>query len=202
MQVWPESAIADLVRVRTEREVVMGRFCSIAVVALFAGAVAMPNAASAQFTEDSRRLGFHLGMSGVGSAAAIGVQGEIAYNDRISIGAWIDTWSYGESYAILGSTTSWDTRYVSFAGTGAYHFPVESNPRLDPFLGVAVGYFVVSSSASGSSGATYTGSGSRLFLGGHGGVRYFFKPNMAGVALLGVGASYLTVGMDFGLGGS
>jgi hypothetical protein len=171
--------------------------CPVVLVAALALFAAQP--ASAQYTEDGRYAGFHLGMSGVGSAAAFGVQGDIAYNDRISIGGWVDVWSYGESYTFSGSTTEWSTRYVSVAATGSYHFPIENNPKLDPFLGVSAGYFVVSSSATGSTGAIYTGDGSRMFVGGHAGVRYFFKPTMSGVARLGVGSSYLTLGMDFGL---
>ena len=148
--------------------------------------------AQAQFQPKQKFLGAHVGLSGVGSAAALGVNGEVAYNDRIGIGAWFDTWSYSSSF--VGG--EWSVRYVALAGTGAYHFPVKSNPKIDPFLGVAVGYFVVSTSTD-VNGANYGGNGSRIFAGGFGGARYLFKPNLAGVARLGFGASYLTVGVDF-----
>jgi hypothetical protein len=158
----------------------------------------VPGVATAQFGEQQKWLGGHLGLSGVGSAAAIGINGELAYNDRIGIGAWLDTWSYGDSYTYIGGTASWDIRYTALAATGAYHFPVESHPRLDPFAGLALGYYIVSSSSS-VPGANYTGSSNRVFLGGFGGVRYFFKENLSGVARAGFGASYLTVGVDFKL---
>jgi len=177
-------------------------FRSLCCAAAFVCALCLvPAQGAAQFTEGGRYVGFHIGMSGVGSAAAFGAQGEVAYNERISIGAWLDTWSFGESFSVLGSSTSWDTRYVAVAGTGAYHFPVEGNEKLDPFVGASLGYFVVNSSATGPTGITYTGDGSRIFFGGHAGVRYFFRENMSGVARAGVGASYLTLGMDFGIGG-
>ena len=35
------------------------------------------------------------------------------------------------------------------------------------------------------------------FLGGYGGVRYSFKPSLSGVARVGFGASYLTLGVDY-----
>lgn len=178
----------------------MKPFRSLTLVAALVGAsLVAPSTARAQYTEDGRWAGFHLGMSGVGSTATIGVQGEVAFKDRIAIGGWIDTWSYGQSFAVLGSTSSWDTRYISFAGTGSYHFPIENREKLDPFVGVSVGYYVVSVSATGPTGATYTGAGNRMFVGGHAGARYFFKDAMSAVALVGVGASYLTIGMDFGL---
>ena len=69
-------------------------------------------------------------------------------------------------------------------------------------MGASLGYYVVNASASGPSGVVYTGDGSRMFFGGHAGVRYFFRETMSGVARVGVGASYLTLGMDFGLGGN
>lgn len=175
------------------------RPCMLVAALVVLGSLLAPCTARAQFTEDGRWAGFHLGVSGVGSTAAIGVQGEVAYNDRIAIGAWVDTWSYGQSFSVLGTNTSWNTRYVALAGTGSYHFPIENNEKLDPFVGLSVGYFVVSASATGPTGSIFTGDGSRMFIGGQAGVRYFFKENMAGVALIGVGASYLTVGMDFGL---
>jgi hypothetical protein len=166
------------------------------VVALFAGLL-LPAGAAAQFGGGQRYLGAHVGLSGVGSAPALGVSGEFAYNDRIAIGAWADTWGYGESYATGVGNFDWNVRYVAVAGTGAYHFPIKATPRLDPFLGLALGYFVVSSKAEGFSGVTYAGDASRIFVGGFGGARYFFNDNMSGVARAGFGASYLTFGVDF-----
>jgi hypothetical protein len=162
------------------------------LMALIGSAAIMTNEAAAQFGTKQKYLGVHVGVSGVGSAAALGLNGEVAYNDKIGIGAWFDTWSYGETF----TGGEWNVRYVALAGTGAYHFPVKSNPKIDPFLGLAVGYFVVSTS-SDVGGFSYDGSGSRIFIGGFGGARYHFKPNMSGVARLGFGAAYLTLGLDF-----
>jgi hypothetical protein len=92
---------------------------------------------------------------------------------------------------------SWDIRYIALAGTGSYHFPIASNPKIDPFLGLALGYYIVSTNADGFDGISYSGDASRVFLGGYGGARYFFKETLSGVARLGFGASYLTVGVDF-----
>lgn len=174
-----------------------GRKWSLMLVVL--AALGLPASAAGQFASGQKYLGAHIGLSGVGSTAAFGVNGEVAYNDNISIGAWADTWSYGDTYGTALGSYSWNVRYVALAGTGAYHFPIKSNPKLDPFLGLALGYYVVSTSADGFSGVEYGGSASRIFLGGFGGARYAFSESLLGVARLGFGASYLTVGVDFKL---
>ena len=51
----------------------------------------------------------------------------------------------------------------------------------------------------GVTGVTYSGDASRIFIGGFGGTRYAFKDNLSGVARLGFGASYLTLGVDLRL---
>jgi hypothetical protein len=168
--------------------------CSIGI--LLIGSAMLPAEAEGQFGAAQKYVGAHVGLSGVGSAPAIGINGEISYNDRIGIGAWLDTWSYGDSYGTALGGYSWDVRYIAAAATGSYHFPIESQPKLDPFLGLALGYFVVSTSSSAAGSGSYTGDASRLFLGGFGGARYAFRENLFGVARAGFGASYLTVGVD------
>jgi hypothetical protein len=67
--------------------------------------LALSTNARAQFGVGQKYLGAHVGLSGVGSAAALGVNGEVAYNENIGIGAWFDTWSYGYDYSGLGGGT-------------------------------------------------------------------------------------------------
>jgi hypothetical protein len=158
----------------------------------------LPAGLAAQYAKSQEYVGLHVGMSGVGSAAAVGLNGEVAYNQNIGIGAWVDTWSYGQSFGTALGNASWNVRYIALAGTGAYHFPIKTNPKIDPFAGAALGYYIVSSSYNGTGiGGSYTGSASRMFLGGFGGARYYFKPNLSGVARVGFGASYLTLGVDY-----
>lgn len=172
---------------------------TLSVTAALLAALVLPAGANAQFTQGQRYVGVHVGLSGVGSAAALGVNGEIAYHDRIGIGAWADTWSYGESFGTALGTVSWDVRYIALAGTGSYHIPIESSPKWDPFIGLALGYYVVTSESRGLTGVTYSGDASRVFIGGFGGTRYAFNDNLSGVARLGFGASYLTLGVDLRL---
>lgn len=173
------------------------KLSSLVACLLVTALAALP--ATAQFDENSRHGGFHLGVSGVGSTAAFGLQGETAINENVSVGAWFDTWGFDQSFGVGSSVIGWDVRYYAVAGTAAYHFQIEDQPELDLFAGGSVGYFVVQSTTSGTSGGVFSGSGSRLFFGAHGGARYWFKENIAGLAQLGIGASYLTLGLDFKL---
>lgn len=171
--------------------------CLLAVGALLALPAAMAGQAASTtfspFGKDQKFLGAHIGMSGVGSTANYGLNGEVAYNEHIGIGGWLDTWSYGQTFG----TYDWNVRYIALAGTGAYHFAIKDNPKLDPFAGAALGYYIVSTSTNVTGAGAFQGSASRMFLGGYGGVRYFFKPQLSGVARLGFGSSYLTLGLDY-----
>jgi len=146
--------------------------------------------ASAQFEAGKKFFGPRIGLSGVGSAPAIGAAFEVAREGQIGIGGFVDYWSYSSRIGGFRSSVS----YLAFGATGSYHFEVDDD-RWDPFVGLALGYYVVGyeDNVSGVAGAT----GSRIFLGGQGGVRYFFKETMAVVARAGFGASYLSVGLDF-----
>lgn len=165
---------------------------SVLVSSLVVGTLALPNIAHAQYTKGQKFLGAHVGIGAVGSGTAIGVQGEMFQSERVAFGVALDRWSYGEDLGVY----DWDVSYTALAGTGTYHFKLENNPKLVPFLGAAIGYFVVSTSSS-VSGGSYTGDASRIFFGGFGGTRYFFSDRLAGVARLGFGASSLTLGVDF-----
>jgi len=177
----------------------MKRWSGCCVALAIAAITSLPGQAAAQYEAGQKHVGVHVGMSGVGTAPAIGVSGELAYTDRIGIGLWADTWSYGEDFSTALGPGSWDVRYVAIAGTGSYHFPVPSNPKVDPFLGIALGYFVVSTQTEAAGSIAYAGDASRMFIGGFGGARYHFKPTLSGVARIGFGASYLTLGVDFKL---
>jgi len=147
------------------------------------------------FDGTNKFIGVHVGASAYGSTASFGANAEMPYNDRIGIGAWVDYWSYGYDFA----GGEGDYTYIALAGTGAYHFPIESNPKLDPYVGVGVGYFIVSwdCNISGFDCDSYDASASRIFIGGFGGLRYGFSDKIAANVRAGFGSAYLTLGIDF-----
>jgi hypothetical protein len=144
------------------------------------------SAASAQWEQGKRFAGPHIGLSGVGSTISFGAGFEQGYNKNIGIGAVVDYWSYGEG--------GFDFSYFALAVLGNYHFPV-TDTKIDPFLGLGLGYYVVSFDDDGLCGDACDGS--RIFFAGQAGARYFFKPTLAGVARVGAGHGFLSIGVEW-----
>jgi len=154
------------------------------------------------FDGTNKFIGVHVGASAYGSTASFGANVELPYNDRIGIGAWVDYWSWGGSSGNGFGNYDWDYKYIALAGTGAYHFPIESNPKLDPYVGLGVGYFIVSYDCSFAGGGVNFdcdagAKASRIFIGGFGGLRYGFSDKVAANIRAGFGSAYLTLGLDF-----
>src|ERR1043166_6639697 len=161
--------------------------------ALTAGVLAVlsPSMANAQFRGAVSLAGPTISLSGVGSSAALGAHFEHAVSDRFGWGLFASYWSFGEEYG--GGSLSY--KYVALGGTGAYHFEVD-NEKIDPFVGAAIGYYVVNFSGTDDL-SDLDARSSHLFAGGFGGVRYFVKPNMALVGRAGFGETHLSVGLEF-----
>jgi hypothetical protein len=87
--------------------------------------------------------------------------------------------------------------YIPIGATGNYHFKLE-NEKVVPFLGLGLGYQVISCDIKGS-GLGDLCSNSALYFIGRAGIRYFYKPNMALYADAGAGAATLNVGVTFKL---
>lgn len=89
---------------------------------------------------------------------------------------------------------------VATAGVfGNYHFPIKSNPKIDPYLGLALVYQHVSSSWSGGGVSFGSAAGSTTDFAGQGGVRYFFSEKLAGQAQVGFGYGTLGLGVTWKL---
>ncbi|MGB9591179.1 MAG: hypothetical protein ACPL1K_01540 [Candidatus Kryptoniota bacterium] len=102
--------------------------------------------AKAQFETGKNYAGPHLGLSGVGSALTLGLDYERAVTQPgevgpgiIGVGGLFDYYSYNETF--FATTGSWT--YIDFGVSGMYHFVLE-NKKLDPFLGLVLGYEVAS----------------------------------------------------------
>ncbi|MDZ7261803.1 MAG: hypothetical protein ONB05_06835 [candidate division KSB1 bacterium] len=114
----------------------------------------------------------------------IGAGGEIGY------AADKDEWKYwGEHYG-------WKYTYIPIFGFASFHYRL-TNPKIDPYVRLGLGYVYVNSKAFG----TYTGywgeaSSSYVGINGQVGVRYFVSPNLCARAALGT-PWLLSVGADF-----
>ncbi len=169
------------------------------VFALFVGALLFARPAAAQFTVGYTDIGPIIGVGNIGSASiAFGGRFEHAIktlpefnNGILSVEASVNYYSW--SWSGLGYSAS--VKYIPFGVTANYHFPVKSNPKLDPFLGVGLGYQAVTCNVSGIP----CGYSSSVYFIGRAGGRYFFSPKMALYADLGAGAAVVNVGVMFKL---
>jgi hypothetical protein len=110
-------------------------------------------------------------------------------NGVLGIEASVDIWNYNNRFG----TQDFDFRYIALGVTANYHFQVKSNPKVDPFLGLGLGNFIVDTDFAGDYS---TG----IYFIGRAGIRYFYKPRLALYADAGAGASTLNVGVTFGIG--
>lgn len=175
----------------------MRRFAALAVL-FVAGSRLLAQSSSAPppslFTSTTSVLGPTIGIGGIdGASLAIGGRYEKGVkqlpnlgNGVLGIGAIVNFYQY--STANFGGASS-DFRFVQLGGTANYHFHMD-DPKWDPFLGFGLGYVAANVSGLGT-------ANSGLFTVGYAGVRYFYTPNMAIQADLGVGSSTLNIGLMF-----
>ena len=145
-----------------------------------------------------------LGVGGLGLASfSFGGRFEKGFREAgpgvLGLGVSADYWSFSDP--ILGS---YKLTYLPIAVTVNYHFRLD-NKKLDPFVGVGLGYERVSfdGPACTVGGVNYcaTTYASGVYALGHAGIRYFMQPNMALYADAGAGDAALHVGLMFKVGG-
>lgn len=118
----------------------------------------------------------------------------------VQVAAEYYSWSAGGSGP--GFTYSSSIKYIPIGVTANYHFKLDEQPKFDPFVGLGLGYNVVSCSYSSNFGGSFTGNcgySSGIYFIGRAGARYFFSPQMAGYADVGAGGATLNVGLMFKL---
>ena len=144
----------------------------------------------------SLNLGVGLGSLwwGTGFTSSIGVNPTASYEygitDQISIGGTV---SYSSAKSDLGGGEGEATKFSAtlIGARGSYHFA--TSEKFDPYVGIVLGYVVVSVSNS-----DIIVKGSTVGYGGHVGARYFFSPNIGVHAELGYSSlSFLTAGVSF-----
>jgi hypothetical protein len=140
-------------------------------------------------------LSFVLGLGGTGDAGfSLGARFERVFkalpdlgDGHLGIMGSIDWWKYD-----IGVGTIYDITYIPISGTANYHFNVKSNPKIDPFVGAGLGYWIVNTNFGGS-------YNSGIYFITRAGIRYFFSPKVAFYGDVGFGASNLNVGLSFAL---
>lgn len=170
--------------------------------ASFAKSAYDPNAKIAQFGIGLGGLGGFYGSSNLpvlSAGADFGIDRMFSAGGRIGY-----TSSSFESPYFIGVTRSlyrWKYTYITIAGRGSYHYPIENN-KLDLYGGLDLGYNIVSAKYEGDvTGRTFasSASGSYMFFGVHVGGRYYFSETFAVFSELGYGFGILNVGISMKL---
>jgi hypothetical protein len=172
-------------------------------LAVVVSACLFPTSSHAQFGETSTFLGPHIGLAAYQSAPSFGANFETALNKPGELGDGIlglsvraDYFSYNFGSAGL---YDWSYTWITAGAYCNYHFKVGEG-KFDPFLGLGLGYQNVSVDYGDQGQGAYASSwGSGVFFSANAGARYFFSKSLALRALLGLGVTYIVVGVDFGL---
>jgi hypothetical protein len=163
-------------------------------------AVCIMNANAQVYEQGAKQLNLGIGLgstlSGSGLKSALpplGVSFEYGLKEKISVGGYL-------GYASATQETfgwKWTYNYVIVGARGSYHFA--GSDKLDPYVGLLVGYNVASVKAEKPSG--YTGpdlpaaSAGGVIIGGHLGARYMFTDKIGAFGELGYGIAYLQLGL-------
>jgi outer membrane protein W len=153
-------------------------------------------ASAEEFEKGKIYLGPTVGLAW--SGLGLGVNGEYAIDKNWGIGGEVSYTSFGNNYGHSYKDT-WT--FIGVLAAGSYHFTLK-NSKLDPYLKAGLGYFHWGVSHPTGYEGSWGGLGYNSGIGfeGAAGVRYFFSPSMAGRAQVGF-PFYLSVGIDFALGG-
>jgi hypothetical protein len=165
-------------------------------LAVIAAVTVVARPAAAQFSKSYTDIGPVIGLGSIGDAGiAFGGRFEKGIKDLPSLGNGTLGIQVGATY-YSWSSFGYSVSYIPIGVTANYHFKT-SNDKFDPFLGLGLGYEVVSCDipGAGSCGAY----DSAIFFVGRVGARYFWKPKMALYADVGAGGASLNVGLMFKL---
>jgi len=167
---------------------------SLSALLLAAALTGVVQPASAQgFTTGYTDVGPTLALGNIGSASlAFGGRFERGvreiWNGVLGIQAGVTYYSW----SVPGASYS----YIPIGVTGNYHFPLE-NKKVDPFLGLGLGYQIINCSVEGLGNLGC--SDSAIYFIGRAGVRYFVTEKVALYADAGAGGGTLNIGGMFRL---
>ncbi len=113
----------------------------------------------------------------------------------IGVGGLAGFTTYKLDWSALGSDYGYKYTDIIIAARGAFHYALVD--KLDTYTGLLLGYRISNSSTYGDFpyGITYSNSSGGVMVAWFAGGRYYFSDNFAGMAEIGYGLSYLTLGV-------
>jgi hypothetical protein len=173
-------------------------FCAAAA----SGASAQTNETGMGFNEGYVDVGPVVGVGGInGASASFGGRFEMGLKELpkgvLGLGVSADYYSFNSTFS---NVTGFSWTFLPIAVTVNYHFHLD-NRKIDPFVGAGLGYEHASVSGpsclfAGIDLCSNAYSSGAYFV-GHGGIRYFFMPNMAVYADVGSRSGALHGGIMF-----
>ncbi len=143
-------------------------------------------------------VGPTVGLGGLGGASlSIGGRLEHGFKPLPNLGNGVLSGQVGFEYYHYSNFGAGFT-YIPIGVTANYHFHIESNVKIDPFLGLGLGYRIVTTSYNGL--GSYSASG--VYFVGRAGLRYFLNDKIAAYGDVGAGAAAIDLGIMFKLAGA
>jgi hypothetical protein len=117
----------------------------------------------------------------------------------IGVGGLLGYTSYKWDWTGYGSNYGWKYTDIIIAARGAFHYALVD--KLDTYTGLLLGYRIANSKSFGDIPAygNYSASSGGVMAAWFAGGRYYFTDKFAGMAEIGYGLSYLTLGVSFKL---
>ncbi len=172
----------------------MKKFFGTIVTLAFVAVSAQPAAAQG-FEPGYLDIGPTIGLGTGGGGIAIGARAEKGIKPLESLGggilgiqAGVEFYSYD-----FGFDQSWS--FISIGATANYHFKL-TDSKLDPFLGLGLGFHIFSCDAPSGS---FCGDAGGIYFIGRAGARYFISDKIALYGDLGAGAATISLGIMFRL---
>ena len=174
---------------------------AVALLAVTAQAAAAQAKGTSSFSLGYTDIGAVVGLGGLnGASASFGGRFEHAIkalpdlgNGILGIGVSADYYSWSAGF----TGYSWSYKYIPIGVTANYHFKLDE-PKIDPFVGLGLGYNVISCNVTGSFNGD-CGYSSGIYAIARAGARYFFSPKMAVYGDAGAGGATLNLGVMFKL---
>lgn len=115
----------------------------------------------------------------------VGIKDDVLEKGSIGIGGYV-------GYSSAKYADYWKTSNILIGARGSFHYPLVD--KLDTYTGLLLGYNIFSTKYY----TTFTvgGSSSAVALAWFAGARYYFTDKFAGMAEVGYGIAYLTLGVS------
>jgi hypothetical protein len=127
-------------------------------------------------------------MPSLSGSFEVGVKDGIIDKGSIGVGGYI-------GFSSAKYENWWKTSNFLFGVRGSFHYPLAN--KLDTYTGLLLGYNIYSTKYYDAYSGDYNASSSTVAFAWFAGARYYFNPKIAGMAEIGYGISYLTLGVSF-----